>query len=98
MIGNAEIFGWGVAGAAIGYVVVYVRPMLPLLFRANVRRPVINYWNIGGLIIVGSVLISCGGLIALAFNNATESTHALFYGIGWESLVKSGSQAISDRR
>lgn len=86
---SLETFLWGLGGALIGYVAVNVLPSLTA--KAQGKSVDINwFW----LAIAGIIYFLAGGFIAAAMGDATMPKHAVFYGMGWNAIVKGGGEGV----
>lgn len=90
---SLEIFGWGLAGAFVSYVAVFVLPELRRLLDKEAD------FDKRRLVIFGIILlffVGVGGLLTLAIGDASVPKHAFFYGAGWEGIVlKGGGEGVS---
>lgn len=93
---GAELFGWGIAGAFVSYVVAFLLPELIRYIEPDVRiipRRVILF------AIIMLVFMVVGGLVTWAIG-ASDNKAAFFTGLGWQGIVKGGAEvadAISKR-
>lgn len=82
-----QTFLWGVAGALLGYVSLFVLPVLTA--KAEGKRIEVNFpW----MIVLAIVYIFGGGIFAMIIGDATAPKHAAFYGVGWEAAFKGAGE------
>jgi hypothetical protein len=85
---NVEIFTAGAAGALVALLVVQV---LPFGLRLAGTEPTLTLTaaRVFGWLLVTTVYITAGGVIALILAGDDETTmkNALVYGLGWQSTV-----------
>jgi hypothetical protein len=90
---NLDTFLWGMGGALLAYVAMYVLPLV----KAKAGKQTINA-NIWWLEMLVLLYVAGGGLFAWMMGDAAIPKHAAFYGIGWDVSLKGaaeGAQAIS---
>lgn len=88
-LSSLETFLWGLGGAGVGYIAVTVLPILTSKARG---KPIVV--NVAYLFLALAVYVLAGGFVAAIIGDATEPKHAAFYGMGWDTLVRSGGDVI----
>lgn len=84
-----ETFLWGLGGAALGYIALNI---LPILTAEIEGKEVRVQW--GWLFAALFIYVLVGGLLAVVIGDATSPKHAAFYGMGWNTIVKGGSEIV----
>jgi hypothetical protein len=85
-LSNGEIFLWGSLGAILAFLVVFILPEAVKIFKGEQTLDVTLKRGIAALVIF-VIFIAAGGLLSIAFGDATEGKQALAYGLGIEGII-----------
>ena len=88
-----ETFAWGVLGAFLGYIFIFLLPQLRPIYNGSL---IFNFRRIMVALLAVLILIACGGLLAVAMGDASHPKHAIFYGAGWEGFFKGGLETLKN--
>lgn len=92
-LSGPETFFWGALGGITGYALVFVLPWMLQLARGEIdlnMRPS----RLVGLVGLLVLFVGLGGMAAYIVGDATEAKHAIAYGLGFEGILKCGSEAF----
>jgi hypothetical protein len=83
---QSATFWYGALGALIALLVVSVLPWAFSLVKGQTQLTVTPARVIGALLII-SIFLAGGGVVAILFGDAQEAKHAVFYGLGWQGTL-----------
>ncbi len=93
-LSSLTTFWWGALGALASFLVVMILPEAVKIFRGE-KTLAITVPRLLAALVIATIFVFAGGLLAIAFGDATQAKQALAYGLGMEGLLAGSLKAFT---